>query len=61
MWEKWIHWYETYKPDQISGDEQIIKNIHGYGQYRFLGVDREGYPIMVVRMKNEGKGVGTAD
>lgn len=61
MWAKWVEWYESYKPDQISPQEDIISKIHTSGKYRFCGVDKTGCPILVIRMKYHVKGLATAD
>ena len=59
MWKNWVDWYEDYKPDTISEDEQIIKKIHTSGKYRFAGVDKNGCPLLVIQMKYHVKGLAT--
>lgn len=61
MWNNWVKWYESFKPDQISGEEEIIKKIHTSGKYRFCGKDKTGCPVLVIRMKYHVKGLATAD
>lgn len=61
MWRKWIEWYESYKPDQISENEEIIRKIHTSGKYRFYGHDKNGCPILVIRMQFHIIGLATAE
>ena len=61
MWRNWIKWYEEYKPDQISEDEEILSKIHSSGKYRFCGFDKAGCPILVIRMRYHVKGLADAD
>lgn len=61
MWTKWVEWYESFKPDQISETEEIIGKIHSSGKYRYCGVDKQGCPVLVIRMKYHVKGLATAD
>ena len=61
MWVKWVQWYEDFKPDAISEQEEIISKIHTSGKYRFCGHDKFGCPILVIRMKYHVKGLATAE
>ena len=61
MWRNWIKWYEEYRPDQISEDEEIIHKIHTSGKYRYCGLDKAGCPVLVIRMKYHVKGLADAD
>lgn len=59
MWRNWIKWYESFRPDQISPSEEIITKIHTSGKYRYVGVDKEGCPILLIRMRYHIKGLAT--
>lgn len=61
MWRSWIKWYEEYRPDLISEDEEIIAKIHTSGKYRFCGVDKAGCPVLVIRMRYHIVGLATAE
>ncbi len=61
MWKNWIKWYEDYRPDLISENEEIISKIHTSGKYRFCGFDKGGCPILVIRMRYHVKGLADAD
>lgn len=61
MWRKWIQWYEDYRPDLIRDDEEIIQKIHTSGKYRYVGYDKQGCPILLIRMRYHIKGLATAD
>lgn len=61
MWRKWVIWYEDYRPDKISATEPIIEKIHSSGKYRYAGRDKDGYPILLIRMRYHVKGLATAD
>lgn len=61
MWRNWVKWYESYRPDLIRADEEVIMKIHTSGKYRFVGRDREGCPILLIRMRYHIKGLATTD
>ncbi len=61
MWRNWIKWYEEYRPDLISEDEEIISKIHTSGKYRFCGFDKAGCPVLVIRMRYHIVGLATAE
>lgn len=61
MWKKWVKWHEEYRPDLISAEEPIIQKIHTSGKYRFAGRDRDGCPILIIRMRYHVKGLATAE
>lgn len=56
-----MQWYESYQPDKISESEEIIHKIHSSGKYRYCGVDLQGCPVLVIRMKYHVKGLATAE
>lgn len=61
MWRNWIKWYEEYRPDLISENEDIIAKIHTSGKYRFCGYDKAGCPVLVIRMRYHVVGLANAD
>jgi hypothetical protein len=61
LWRNWIKWYEEYRPDLISENEEIISKIHTSGKYRFCGYDKAGCPVLVIRMRYHIVGLATAE
>jgi hypothetical protein len=61
MWTNWIKWYEDYRPDLISEQEEMVSKIHTSGKYRYCGYDKWGCPVLVIRMRYHIKGLAEAD
>lgn len=61
MWRNWIKWYESYRPDLIKPEEEIINKIHSSGKYRYVGFDKEGCPVLLIRMRYHIKGLANVE
>ena len=61
MWRKWVVWHEEYRPDLIDANDETIRKIHTSGKYRYAGRDKDGCPVLMIRMRYHVKGLATVD
>lgn len=59
MWKAAVEWYEDYRPDLIDPTEELIRKNHVSKKYRYVGFDKEGCPVLLVRIKHHVKGLAT--
>ena len=45
----WVDWYEAHRPDLITKAQ--VRSVYDEGKLRTLGKDREGHPLLWVRMR----------
>jgi len=60
-WKNWVQWRTTYKPHEISEDEEIIEKQVETGKLKWYKHDKEKRPCLYYKMRFHQAGLATGE